>query len=167
MKPDVIIIMGVSGSGKTSVGKAVAAACDISFIDGDDLHPQANIKKMEQGLPLDDEDRSGWFNRIIDVATETIEAETGCLIACSALKRKYRDKLRGSIRLLRFIYLKASYERVYEQMSQRAHHFMPVDLLKTQFETLEEPEISEQDVITIAIADNVPDTVSAALKALQ
>ncbi|MCH5598612.1 gluconokinase [Niabella ginsengisoli] len=166
MKARAIIVMGVSGSGKTSVGKALAAASEIPFIDGDDLHSQSNISKMEQGLPLTDEDRFDWFNSIIDAATKMIAGGTSCVFACSALKKKYREKLRNEIDPVCFVYLKASYERVYQHLLDRKGHFMPVSLLKNQFDILEEPGVEEEDVITIEVTDKLYDTVSATLQAI-
>lgn len=133
MQSEIIIVMGVSGSGKTVVGQRLAAARGSVFIDGDDLHAPDNIEKMRRGVALGDRDRAGWFDRIIGAARRLrTEARSG-VIACSALKRSYRDQLRAGIDAVRFVYLKGSYEKVYQQLSGRQGHFMPIQLLASQF----------------------------------
>lgn len=148
-----IIIMGVSGSGKTTVGKAVAGELGWRFIDGDDLHPPANISKMHSGIPLTDADRWGWLQRI-NHEIQTLNA-TGIsvIVACSALKKKYREVLRqNGVRIL-FLYLKGNYDQVEALLEKRKGHFMPAGLLQSQFETLEEPAEAEADCVTIPITN--------------
>ncbi|MGC4234081.1 MAG: gluconokinase [Niabella sp.] len=166
MCSQVIIVMGVSGCGKTTIGKIIADAKRFVFVDGDDLHPQTNIKKMQSGIPLNDEDRSGWLKRIIQTACTVAAGGNSCIIACSALKKKYRDVLRAGIQNISFVFLKASYEKVYQQMISRKSHFMPMDLLKSQFDTLEEPAADEKDVITIVVSSGLKETAAATLQAL-
>ncbi|HMR81954.1 MAG TPA: gluconokinase [Niabella sp.] len=166
MYSQVIIVMGVSGCGKTTIGKIIADVKRSVFVDGDDLHPQTNIKKMQSGIPLNDEDRNGWFEHIIAVACRHTANNSSCVIACSALKRKYRDVLRAGIQNISFVFLKASYEKVYQQMVTRKSHFMPMDLLKSQFDTLEEPAADEKDVITIAVSGGLKETAAATLQGL-
>ncbi len=166
MLATVLIVMGVSGSGKSSVGKAIAEARRGIFIDGDDLHPQANIDKMSQGIPLTDEDRQGWLNTIAQQAMNMVERGAMGLLTCSALKRQYRNQLRSRISSLRFLYLKASYDKVLQQLQARKGHFMPVSLLKSQFDLLEEPDEGEEDVITVEVQDSLEATIATALKKL-
>ena len=166
MLAPVLIVMGVSGSGKSSVGKAIAEAGYRIFIDGDDLHPQANINKMSQGIPLTDEDRKGWLDTIAQEAMRITERGQEGLIACSALKLQYRNQLRSGISSVNFLYLKASYEKVRQQLTARQGHFMPVSLLKSQFDSLQEPDEGEGDVITVEVQDSLEATIAIALKEL-
>ncbi len=166
MCAQIIIVMGVSGCGKTTIGKIIADVKRFVFVDGDDLHPQTNIKKMQSGIPLNDEDRSSWLKQIIQTACTVAADGNSCVIACSALKRKYRDVLRAGIQNISFVFLKASYEKVYQQMVTRKSHFMPMDLLKSQFDTLEEPAADEKDVITIAVSGGLKETAAATLQEL-
>lgn len=166
MVAPVLIIMGVSGSGKTSVGKAIAEEQKRIFMDGDDLHPQVNIEKMSRGIPLTDGDRQGWLDTIVaEAVTFTRSGNTG-VITCSALKRQYRDRLRSGISPISFLYLKASYEKVSQQLENRQGHFMPVSLLRSQFDLLQEPDEAETDVITVAVQDSLEATIAMALKEL-
>lgn len=166
MLAPVLIVMGVSGSGKSSVGKAIAEAGYRIFIDGDDLHPQANIDKMSQGVPLTDEDRKGWLDTIAQEAMTMIRRRETGIITCSALKRQYRDQLRSGISSINFLYLKASYEKVSQQLATRQGHFMPVSLLRSQFDLLQEPDEAEKDVITVAVQDSLEATIAVALNEL-
>ncbi|MBI2798681.1 MAG: gluconokinase [Gammaproteobacteria bacterium] len=132
--------MGVSGSGKTTVGRELASALGWDFIDADDLHPAANIQKMKSGLALDDDDRWPWLDRIRDVIDQHLRADASLVVACSALKQSYRDKLgvtnTGSIRL---VYLKGSQALLTARLRNRSGHFMPPSLLQSQLDLLEEP----------------------------
>ncbi len=140
--------MGVSGSGKTSVGRLLAQDLSVLFIDADDHHPPSNIEKMSQGIPLTDTDREPWLDTLNKIAQEHIHS--GCVIACSALKEVYRQRLSAFIESeVRWVYLKGTYEQIYERMQQRQDHFMGARMLKSQFEALEEPE----NVLTMDIAD--------------
>lgn len=131
--------MGVSGSGKTSVGQLLANELTIPFIDADDYHPPANIEKMSQGIPLNDSDREPWLDALHETATK--HRSPGCVIACSALKEAYRKRLMQSIESnILLIYLKGSYEQIFERMRKRKNHFMDAAMLKSQFEALEEPD---------------------------
>lgn len=146
-----IILMGVSGSGKSSVGAELGRAIQAKFIDGDDLHPRANIQKMASGTPLNDDDRAPWLERLSDVAYSLAHKNETGIIVCSALKKRYRDRLREGNEKMVFIYLKGSFELVLERHKARAGHFMPTDLLKSQFDALEEPGSDEPDVLKIDI----------------
>ncbi|SFJ57074.1 NADP-dependent phosphogluconate dehydrogenase [Olleya namhaensis] len=136
----VIFIMGVSGCGKSTVGKLLAQELDIPFFDGDDFHPEANIKKMSNGQPLNDDDRQGWLETLNDLAKKQL-TENSCVIVCSALKQKYRDTLSLHIKTeTKWVYLSGSFDQIFERLNSRDNHFMPSELLKSQFDTLEEPK---------------------------
>lgn len=138
------VIMGVSGCGKSTVGEALAHATGLAFVDGDNLHPRDNIAKMARGVPLDDGDRAPWLARVgarLAQGDETI-------IACSALKRSYRDAIRAHAGAsVTFVYLRGRRDTLVERMRKRDGHFMPVRLLDTQLETLEEPDGDERVVV--------------------
>jgi len=129
--------MGVSGSGKTSVGRCLAEKVNGIFIEGDDLHPETNIRKMSRGVPLNDKDREPWLARILSVVERQAEAKMP-VVACSALKNKYRVYLASIPYVL--VYLKGDRKQVEARLKKRTGHFMPVSLLASQFESLEEPD---------------------------
>jgi len=154
----VIIIMGVSGSGKTSVGQLLANELSISFIDADDHHPPSNIQKMSEGIPLNDGNRKPWLEALHKIAKN--HTSTGCVIACSALKEIYRKILSQSIESnVVWIYLKGTYNQIFERLESRENHFMTAEMLQSQFETLEEPE----DAIYIDIT-NAPENIVQKIK---
>ncbi|MGQ7854303.1 gluconokinase [Pedobacter sp. WC2501] len=155
-----IILMGVSGSGKTVIGKALAPKINAEFIDGDNLHSQQNVDKMAAGIPLTDADRLDWLLLIAKVGREHVAHGTSCIIACSALKKSYRNLLRTDNTNIRFVYLKGSFDLIHDRITKRSHQYMPSTLLKSQFETLEEPLGDEQDVVTISIDQSIPDIVN-------
>lgn len=137
-KGKVFFVMGVSGSGKTTVGKLLAEKLEFPFFDGDDFHPEANIIKMSAGEPLNDEDRLPWLVRLGQVAQE--HGIPGCVIACSALKAKYRTTLTGGLtHEVHWVFLDGDYETIIARMKERKDHFMPAALLRSQMETLEAP----------------------------
>jgi gluconokinase len=154
--PKTIVVMGVSGCGKSFIGGRLAQALGGTFADADDFHPSANIEKMANGIPLTDADRCPW----LDTLREQIvlhRSHTACyVLACSALKQSYRDRLRGddSQEILSFVYLKGSRELILQRMEQR-NHFMPPALLDSQFDTLEEPH----DAIEVDIESSPDDIV--------
>ena len=136
-----VVVIGVSGSGKTTVGKLLAQEIDATFIDGDDLHSDANVAKMAAGKALDDADRKPWLQRI---AKEFVGAgEKSLVVACSALKKSYRDIIRGADPGVGFVFLEGPYELIAARLGGRAGHFMPPSLLASQFETLEPLEPDE------------------------
>jgi carbohydrate kinase (thermoresistant glucokinase family) len=134
----IYFVMGVSGSGKTTLGQVLAGHLGIPFFDGDDFHPPENIQKMAAGIPLEDADRRGWLLRLSELATH--HKGTGAVIACSALKERYRGLLMSGLQAeVCWIYLHGSHEQIYKRMQKRKAHFMPADMLRSQFETLEPP----------------------------
>lgn len=165
-----IILMGVSGSGKSTVGAALAREINAKFIDGDDLHPRANIQKMASGTPLNDDDRAPWLLRLNDAAYSLRHKNETGIIVCSALKRRYRDALRKDNEGMVFIYMKGSFDVIADRLKARAGHFMPTDLLRSQFDALEEPGEDEPDVLRVNIDhkfDGVVDRCVAALKTVK
>ncbi|WP_405575764.1 NADP-dependent phosphogluconate dehydrogenase [Winogradskyella sp. Asnod2-B02-A] len=144
----VIFIMGVSGCGKSTIGKLLAQELDIPFFDGDDFHPESNIQKMSNGQALNDEARQGWLETLNDLAKQQL-AKNSCVIVCSALKQKYRDILSFDIKAeTNWVYLSGSFNQIFDRLNSREGHFMPSELLISQFETLEEPK----DALKIDIA---------------
>ncbi|MGF6176245.1 gluconokinase [Ensifer sp. 4252] len=158
-----IVVMGVSGSGKTSVGEAVARAFGYRFIEGDALHPQANIAKMSAGIPLADEDRWPWLR---EIGRQLFSSAEPLVVSCSALKRSYRALLRQSAGGdLAFVYLHGSRDVLAGRMQHREGHFMPASLLDTQLATLEEP-IGEPLTVVVDVDQSSADVVTATFAAL-
>ena len=145
--------MGVSGSGKTTVGKLLASELGWEFLEADDLHPPANIEKMQRGIPLDDADRDPWLDAIAKGLDTRVRAGRNAVLACSALKHAYRQRLRVSPDV-RFVYLKGSFEEIEERLGDRRGHFFSPDLLESQFEALEEP----LDALVVDVSDP-PETI--------
>jgi gluconokinase len=135
----VIILMGVTSSGKTTVGRLLAKALGYQFYDADDFHPRANIDKMSQGIPLNDADRQPWLETLRDLVRRCLAEHTDAVLACSALKESYRRYLLIDPRV-RLSYLRADQELIRARLLQRRGHFMHPDLLASQFATLEEPK---------------------------
>lgn len=157
----ILYVMGVSGSGKTTIGKLLAKKLGISFFDGDSYHPEANVQKMAQGHPLNDDDRRGWLERLNELAKE--HENQGAVIACSALKSKYRKSLRQGIERIDFVYLEGSFELISKRLAERKGHFMPPGLLRSQFEALEIPD----HVISVSIAATPSEIVTDIMKRLK
>jgi gluconokinase len=135
----VVIVMGVSGSGKSTIGKMLAAALKWRFYDADTLHSAANREKMRSGIPLTDSDRLPWLRRVRRVIEKCLAAGNGAVIACSALKQSYRDMLMVDAAQVRVVYLKGSGELIARRLAGRKGHFMPAGLLPSQLAALEEP----------------------------
>ncbi|NKL33471.1 AAA family ATPase [Rhizobium leguminosarum bv. viciae] len=164
--PHAIIVMGVSGCGKSSVGEKLAEALRLAFVEGDALHPAANVEKMSKGIPLTDEDRMPWLDRIGEDMKASLEKSEGIIVSCSALKRLYRDRLRAAAGgNLFFVYLEGSRALLMKRMGERKGHFMPVSLLDSQLATLEVPT-GEPGVVTVDIDDTVDGIAATALKSL-
>ena len=134
----VIVLMGVSGSGKTTVGKVLAGQLGWTFHDADDFHPEANIEKMSEGTPLTDDDRLPWLRDLARAIGEATDRGRDLVLACSALKRSYRDHLVGGKGSVRFVLLEGSPELIQRRIAARRGHFMDPDLLASQFEAMEE-----------------------------
>ena len=150
----IIFIMGVSGSGKTTIGKKLAARIGLPFFDGDDFHPPSNKEKMNRGIPLTDEDRKDWLIQMNKAAMDQAKL-AGAVIACSALKETYRAILSSGITIrLYWVFLQGSFELIKKRMEERKDHFMPANLLSSQFDVLQIPE----NCITIDIS-NSPDEI--------
>lgn len=144
-----MIVFGVSGAGKTMVGKLLAEDLGWRFYEADDFHSDANIDKMRRGIPLTDEDRWPWLNRLRDQITGSLSAKENAVLACSALKRAYRKHLRvrGEVK---FVFLRGDYALIAEHLHHRRGHFMNPELLRSQFADLEKPK-PDEDVLTIEL----------------
>jgi len=164
--PIILIVMGVSGSGKTTVAALLAGRLNWKFQEGDALHPQANVDKMHHGVPLTDDDRLPWLDSIAALVNRWNAEGASGVITCSALKRAYRDRIRAGQSDVEFIYLRGARELVSARITQRMGHFMPPTLLASQFETLEEPG-DDEPVITVDIGGSPEQIVEAILTALQ
>ena len=161
----IVVAMGVCGSGKTSVGKIIASRMNWPFIEGDDLHPPANKAKMASGVPLTDADRWPWLDRIADRMRAIDEAGGSAVVACSALRQAYRDRLRGSGADLRFLHLTGDAGLIRQRMASRGGHFMPADLLDSQLATLE-PARPGEALHEVDISENLGDLAEAAIRSL-
>ena len=157
-----VIVMGVSGCGKSTIGKLLAERLDCPFYDGDDFHPAANIAKMSQGIPLNDEDRAGWLTALADLIRSSLQKGESGVLACSALKQRYRDQLRVDDKQVKFVYLKGSYELIKARMLARPGHYMKPGMLDSQFAALEEP----LDAITVSIENSPQEVVALVLTSL-
>jgi gluconokinase len=165
-----VLVMGVSGSGKSTVGQSVADALtdhgeSCVFVDADDLHPVANKEKMRQGIPLTDEDRWPWLDACAERIASVQASGQRCVMANSALKRVYRDRLRASAPDLVIAFLDGSRDLIAERQAHRHHEYMPSSLLDSQFATLERPQADEA-AVAVSIEGSVDDTVATILAAL-
>ena len=145
-KPVIVVVMGVSGSGKTTVAALLSAALGCQFQEGDDLHPRENVEKMHGGTPLTDADRMGWLHKIADEIDGWCARGESGVLTCSALKRSYRSIIIGNRPDVTLVYLKGSYDLIRRRMVARHEHFMPVALLDSQFATLQEPTPDEHPI---------------------
>ncbi|CAL9620171.1 gluconokinase [Streptomyces sp. NPDC090994] len=164
--PHVVVVMGVAGTGKTTIGPLLAARLGVPYAEGDDFHPPANIAKMTAGTPLDDDDRWPWLDAIGAWAHE--RAGLGGAVSCSALKRSYRDRLRAAAPGLVFVHLTGSRELIEDRMSHREGHFMPTALLDSQFATLQplQPDEAGVAVDVSGSPEEIAERAVAALRAL-
>jgi gluconokinase len=157
-----VIVFGVSGAGKTTVGKLLAEELGWRFYEADDFHPRANIEKMHTGRPLTDEDRWPWLERLREQITRSLAAKENAVLACSALKRVYRERLRVSGEV-KFVFLRGDYALIAEQLRRRRGHFMNPELLRSQFADLEEPQ-ADEDAITVQVG-RTPEELVEEIKA--
>jgi gluconokinase len=166
LEKPLIVVMGVAGSGKTTIASGLAEKLGVPFVEGDSLHPTANVKKMSAGIPLTDEDRWPWLKAI----GERMEVERvtghGVVVSCSALKHAYRDCLRSEVHgRVHFVLLDGSRELIGDRMKQRKGHFMPPALLDSQFATLEKPT-PDEDAVVLDISHTVPVLLAEAAQSL-
>jgi gluconokinase len=156
----VIIVMGVSGAGKTVVGQALAARLGWTFEDADAWHPAANVEKMRSGVPLNNDDRKPWLEALNRAIREWVASGRNTVLACSALKARYRETLRSGVEnsgTVQFVFLKATYEQIDQRLRERRGHYMPESLLRSQFEALEEP--SSDGTLIVDAYRTVPEIV--------
>jgi carbohydrate kinase (thermoresistant glucokinase family) len=160
----IVVMMGVSGSGKTSIGRRVAEALGWPFIEGDDFHPPSNVEKMRAGTPLGDADRWPWLDRLADEIAAIAARGENAILACSALKQSYRDRLvsKAPPGVVRFVHLTGTREEIAERIAGRKHRYMPASLLDSQFATLERPS----DAIEIGMYPSAAERVGAVVDAL-
>jgi gluconokinase len=163
----VVVVMGVSGSGKTTVGRALAARLGWPFEDADDLHPAANVEKMRHGIPLTDADREPWIRAVARTIDDRVERGRPLVLACSALRKHHRDAMRAhaAARDLRFVFLAGSYALLDARLRARTGHFMPEALLRSQFDALETPDPSE--ALVVDVTPPVPAIVDAIVRGLR
>ena len=154
----IVVVMGVSGSGKTTIGQALAKQLGWRYLDADDYHPAANVAKMAAGTPLQDDDRWPWLDKLNSVLQE----EKDAILGCSALKEAYRQRLTAGLKEFRIVYLRGSFELLSRRAAERKHRFMPAALLKSQFEALEPP----RGAIEVDVAQPVEACVQQILRAL-
>ncbi|MBU4682845.1 MULTISPECIES: gluconokinase [Cedecea] len=159
----IYVLMGVSGSGKSAVASEVAHRLNAAFLDGDFLHPRSNILKMASGEPLNDDDRTPWLKALNDAAFAMQRTNKVSLIVCSALKKHYRDLLRDGNPNLSFIYMKGDFEVIESRLKARKGHFFKTQMLVTQFETLQEPQADEKDVLVVNIDQPLDGVVASTL----
>ncbi len=160
-----IVVMGVSGSGKSTIGKALADSLRTDFVDGDDLHPETNKQKMSSGISLTDADREPWLAAIRERAERILAEKPSTVVACSALKVAYRQQLRTIAHPVTFIHLHAPEAVIAERQATRTGHFMPPELLSSQYETLESPT-GEPNTIEISVETSLSQTLENASRAL-
>ena len=160
---DIYVVMGVAGSGKSLVGAALAETLGLEFVEGDQYHPAENVARMSAGIPLTDADRQGWLKALAARMRTAVNSSNGLVVACSALKRSYRDLLRSesSAPRVQFIFLRGDRALIGERIAGRRGHYMPASLLDSQFETLEEPSPDEHAWVLDVTAP--PDDLVAAI----
>ena len=157
-----LIVAGVSGSGKSFIGEQLANKLELPFFDGDDFHPQSNVDKMAQGIPLNDDDRQGWLEDL----NALLRKEEKIVLACSSLKLKYRDILRTQCPEVQLVYLQGDYETILARMNSREGHFFTGDaMLRSQFDALEEP--TKDEAIVVSLAQTPEEIVSQVCAQLQ
>lgn len=155
--PTRLVVMGVAGCGKSSLGQQGAAALGLPLLEGDDFHPAANVAKMRSGTPLSDDDRAAWLDTL---AEQLAQRSAGVVLTCSSLKRRYRDRLRAAAPGLRFVFLQLTREQARERVAARPGHVFPVSLVDSQFEALEDP-CGEPGVLALDAMRPLPELVQA------
>ncbi|MBK1879538.1 gluconokinase [Pelagicoccus mobilis] len=160
--PVAYFVMGICGSGKSTIAIRIAEAKGIEILDADDFHPQSNVDKMSSGIPLTDEDRAGWLQTLNGVLSERLAKGESVVLACSALKQRYRDALGEGLSRVSWLYLKGDRETILERVGNRQDHFMPTTLVDSQLEALEEPT----DAVVVDIRLPIDEIVSTALEQL-
>ena len=158
------VVMGVSGCGKTTVGEVLAAHLNCRLYDADDFHPAQNIDKMARGIPLNDEDRAPWLANLAGLIAEHLDEGETAVLACSALKKSYRDQLRVNEQV-QFIYLEGDFDLIWKRMQARTDHYMKPEMLYSQFATLEPP--LQDEAIWVSINQSVDEILAQVLKVIQ
>jgi gluconokinase len=161
--PTVVVVMGVAGAGKSTLARALADHLGVRYLEGDDLHPAANLTKMRNGVPLSDADRWPWLSAIAAWIDERASARESAVVACSALKRSYRKVLGENRSFVRFVHVAGSPELVAERMARRQGHYFPASLIASQFEALEPPLADEKAIVvdmTLPLAGQVTQVVA-------
>jgi gluconokinase len=158
----IVVLMGVSGSGKTTVGQLLAQRLGWSYLDADDYHPPSNVEKMRSGTPLTDADRWPWLDRMNGLLRERAAGGADVILGCSALRQVYRERLARELTDVRWVHLKGSFELIQSRLLARQHRYMPASLLQSQFATLEEPT----DALTVDIGDTAQAAVEAVVRGL-
>jgi gluconokinase len=161
--PQAVILMGVAGSGKTAVGLQVAKKLDWIFLDADNFHPPANIEKMKHGIPLNDEDRAPWLQRLHDELQQQMTDGHSVILACSALKESYRTVLRDETTPPTFVYLDVDLETIRDRLQHRTAHFFPKELMESQFAALEKPK----DAVIVDARKSLDEVVNQVIQALE
>ena len=159
MRTRFVIVMGVAGSGKTTVGKSLAGHLGWEFYDADGFHPAENITKMANGIPLDDVDRIPWLAALHALVADSLKTSRPAVLACSALKESYRQQLLEGNEGVQLVYLKGSYELIWSRLTRRKDHYMKPDMLQSQFEALEEPAHAFVVDISMPVEDIVQETL--------
>lgn len=165
MAPAALVVMGVSGSGKTTVAALLAGRLGWEFADGDDFHPPANVEKMHAGTPLTDDDRRPWLEAIADWIDQLRRDRRHGIVACSALRRAYRDSVTRGAGDVRIVYLAGDEALIGRRQAARHDHFMPTSLMRSQFDTLEEPTADERP-ITVSVANRPAAVVDDVIRRL-
>ena len=160
MKVRFLIVMGVSGCGKTSVGEVLAEELGWDFYDADDYHPTENVAKMASGIPLNDSDRAPWLATLHDMISSSLIQNRPGVLACSALKERYRQQLLEGNPNVQIVYLKGSYDLIWSRMSARKDHYMKPHMLKSQFDALEEPTDALMVDISVSVDEIVQEIIS-------
>lgn len=163
--PLIIVVMGVSGCGKSTIAVHIAEQLNAHCKDGDELHPKANIDKMASGNPLNDDDRQPWLEDVAHYAREQADTHGICVIACSALKKRYRQTINQAGNVV-YVFLEGSFEIIAARMHERTGHFMPETLLKSQFAALEDPR-SEDNVVVVGIDSDASSIASHAIEKIR